>query len=121
MENVIEITTGGTGWKIIATDATSYDTLALLLAAGKVAWPALDPGEKLQHLVLVARATGAVTLGSGFYFRTNLATAPTYGALVLAGVTYSYPGMTPVERIIVDNLWIKQSAASDIINITGIL
>ena len=121
MENVIEVSTGSTTvWKIISSDGNAYNSLALLLAAGKTAWPALDQGETIQHLVLLSRATGAATLGAGFYFRTNLSVAPTYGTLVLGGVTYSYPGFAPVERVVVSNLWILQSAASDVINISAI-
>lgn len=120
MEQVLDVSAGVTTWVVWASDGTPYASIALLQAAGKVVFPDFPPGIKSGHLVLVSHATGAVTLGAGFNFRTNLAVAPTFGTLVLAGVTYSYPGVSQVEKIIIDSVWTKQSVAGDYINMTCI-
>jgi hypothetical protein len=59
---------GDTSIRILASDGSSYTTLALLEAAGKIPFPGLDPGMNLGKLSVRSIATGGTSDGSAFYY-----------------------------------------------------
>ena len=109
--NVAQVTATppDTSWRVIASDGTTYTTLAALLAAGKTPYPGLDPGAYLQSLSIVSVAGGAP--GSAFSFRKNPLTTPTTGQLVPAGVTWVMSGK-------VETIWVSTNG-TDSLNLHG--
>lgn len=101
-------TTNSTGWLILASDSTTYTTLALLLAAGKKPFPGLDPGMFCQS-VTVEDVTAANSIAIGW----NAATAPTgdSATLIPGGSQYTIPGQ-------IWNLWIQKSTGTDHVVVT---
>lgn len=69
---VTECTPGDTAIRILAADGTSYTTLALLNAAGKQPWPALDPGmNSLGKLSVRTIDSSGESTSSDFYYLIN--------------------------------------------------
>lgn len=119
MEKSIEATFSSTKFQYLGDDGNVYDTLALLHAAGTQPWPNL-PQNLPAHLVAVCRVANADTAGSAFRIRTDSDDVPTQGLLVLSGVTLSMPGESWTDKIPIDSVIIKQSGATDVINLTVI-
>ena len=63
-------TTSTTAWRILASDMTGYDSLALLLADGKTPYPGLDAGMHPESLI-VRTEDGSGADGAAFYVAFN--------------------------------------------------
>lgn len=101
-------------WKIIASDGSSYSTLALLTAAGKNPYPYLGAGMFLQYLTLRSE-NGSGAAGSGFYYQTGVTTAPSdfsKATWVAGGTPEPIPG--PVRY-----LWVYKTVSGDRVFING--
>lgn len=72
---------GDTSIRILASDGSSYTTLALLQAAGKTPFPGLDPGMNLGKLSTRSIATGGTADGSPFSFLYNQAKPASIAAM----------------------------------------
>jgi hypothetical protein len=78
-------------------------------------YPGLDLGVPLQSMT-VESFTSAAAAGSAFFFATNLASAPsddTKAVYVPGGQPFTIPGG-------INNLWIRKTATTDLINIVGL-
>lgn len=104
-----QYSTNSTAYQVLATDGTAYTTYADLVAAGKTAWPGLDPGMSVGALSIVTRAADAA--GSPFYFSLNNATAPSAG-----GGEWVPGGSIVVENPgVITRFWFAKSAGTDIL------
>lgn len=120
----LELVPGVITWVVIATDGTSYASLALLAAAGKRPWPqsytlsgtitpGIDPGMNMLG-PLVAQSDAGGANGSPFYIEINQATAPVSdnpGAL--AGGTANYADVGALN-----NVWVRMTSLSDKLRLT---
>lgn len=119
MEKTIRVSDTG----ICATDGSQYSSIALLLAAGKTAFPGLESeGLYPQSIVLTSMASGDAAAGSLFTFAVNAQSAPTYGTVVQGGgQQFVVPGLDARTPQLLQNVWIvSMVAASDDISITAI-
>lgn len=66
---------GVTTWVFLASDNSTYATMALLLAAGKKPYPSLDFGQRLGTCLLHTAASDG-TAGSGCYYVRDMTTTP---------------------------------------------
>lgn len=108
-----------TDWVIVASDGTCYTTAALMAAAGKVAWPALDAGMGCQSVTAKSLASDGVSNGSAFQIAFNAASAPSTGQHVSGGgqaLTLAAGQVEGMRHIY--SVWIKASDATDLLNIT---
>ena len=108
-----EITPGDTAVHFVASDGSIYATLAALQAAGKTAWPGLDPGCNQAGMLCVRSiaASGSAD-GSPFYYATNTPTA--------VQTSMTYVSGSGQERQVSGTLWcvaIKATSATDIIEL----
>ena len=109
-----------TSIRILASDGTSYTTLALLEAAGKQPWPALDPGMNLGKLSVRSLAAGGVTNGSGFNYIINQTKPSAISSMkfVSGGGQERQSGSTKAfgnDLLMVWQLWFAMSVATDIL------
>lgn len=113
----LQVVPATTSWVVIASDGTTYATVALLLAAGKQPFPksdgtrGLDLGMKVQSLTLSTVNTGAA--GSAFYVAYNPQTQPSGTAAELVqpgGVYFVEPGN-------ITQLWVSLTASGDTLDI----
>ena len=133
MDSGITFETNSTAWAFLATDGTGYASLALLQAAGKVAWPsgAFDQGIDCLHLIMANCATGnAAAVGSGFYFAINR--GPEFAALandearddvafpVFSGQTFTYPGVNRVDSLIVSCVAVRKTVGTDELSLLAV-
>ena len=121
----LEVVPGVITWVVLATDGTTYATLAALVAAGKKAWPqsytlsgVLQPGiDNFTGLgPLTAQSDAAGSAGSAFYIEINQASAPSSdnpGALVLSGGSASYDDVASLY-----NVWVRMTSPSDKLRLT---
>jgi hypothetical protein len=105
------VTPSDTSWRVVASDGTTYTTLALLVAAGKTPFPA---GNTFASIVaspcrLYARSDASGSDGSNFYVATNQKTAPTTGQLIDG---------SGGQQLVIDgpfqNLWLKTNGTDQI-------
>lgn len=96
-------TTNSTEWLILASDSTTYTTLALLRAAGKKPFPGLDPGMFCQSVTVEN-----VTAANAFAVAWNTAAAPSgdSATLVPGGSQFTFPGQ-------VWTVWLQKSVGAD--------
>lgn len=108
----------------VATDDTTYPTLAALLAAGKTAFPGLEAqGIYPQAVVMSSVAAAGGAAGDYFEFTDNSQTAPSHGIpvfgsgqqFVLEGIQ-NQSGSHLIQSIYVCN----KKTASDIIECVAI-
>ena len=105
---------GDTSWRIVASDGTTYTSTALMLAAGRVPFPSLDPGMFLQTITL--RSVNAGADGSPFYYAKNPNPTPPTGT---NGQLVSGSGQQMVAAGNVWTVWVKLTAATDTIELLG--
>lgn len=111
---------GVTTWVIIATDGTTYGTLALLRAAGKTPYPAsngtigLDLGMKIQTLTMRS-VTSAGADGSPFYCNINPEVTPTG----TNGQLISGSGQQFVHAGHIWTVWVSLTTSTDTIELLG--
>lgn len=113
----VQYSENATGWKILATDGTGYDTYVALLAAGKTTYPGSPAQFPIGIPNMTARsvATGGVTDGSPMQIITNTLDTPTTEDDLISG-----SGQTLVYTDeAIKNVWVKKSAGTDIAVITG--
>lgn len=85
-----------------------------VVAGNNPAWPHLDPGAFLLSF-LFRSESNANADGGAFYIAFNLASAPTDAVAELvsgSGQTLAVPGN-------VNNVWIRKTVATDLINLVG--
>lgn len=96
-------TTNSTSFLLLASDGSTYSSVALLLAAGKTPFPGLDPGMFAQS-VTVENVTAANAIAVAW----NTASTPTgdTSTLVPGGSQFTFPGQ-------VWNVWLQKSTGTD--------
>lgn len=113
----MQFSTNDTGWNLLATDGTGYSTYAALLAAGKTTYPGSVTDFPTGIPLMIARsvAAGGVTDGSPFQILTNSLATPTAEDDLVSG-----SGQTIVyEDDSIKQVWVKKSAGTDIIILSG--
>jgi hypothetical protein len=124
MDNVVHATDAVNTWGMLATDGTQYTTLALLQAAGKVAFPG-TAHQGIYPMSLALRSEdGSGAAGGRFYFAVNRGTefsglaseALRDNKAQLVGNSdqvFVYPGVTEVTMEPISNVWIRKLTAGD--------
>ena len=100
-----------TAWRIVASDGSTYTTVAALISMGKVPFPLVDAGITIQTLTM--RTINANADGSPFYFSINPQVVPTG----IAGQLVSGSGQQFVAPGSIWQLWVKLTAAGDTLDI----
>lgn len=112
---VVKYTGNDTNIHCLATDGSGYATLALLNAAGKVAFPGVPPH---PSAVVMRTEDGSGGAGARFYFRINGDTAPADATTMqLVGNTdqmWTEPGLNPISRECIEVVWFKKETAGDV-------
>lgn len=101
-------------WYIVASDGSTYTSLANLVAASKKVYPGLDPGMFLQGLTLKSEAS-AGGAGSAFYAAVNPQSTPSgtgSAEMVLSGEEFTFTGG-------VWQVWVYLTTATDKINMAA--
>ncbi len=115
----MEVIARPTGEGYVATDDSTYPTLAALLAAGKTAFPGLEREgiypSAVDFTSLVAAGNGA---GDYFEFRVNADTPPTVGVPVQgAGQHFIEAGFSGINKQLIQNVYVlNKETAGDIIS-----
>lgn len=106
----------GTSWVVVASDGTTYSTVAALLAAGKRPYPGLDPGGRIGSCLLHSiSSTGGA--GSGFLYKRDTTTAPSAvsdAENTVAGSDQQVSVACPFRLI-----WVKNVSGTDRIILDG--
>lgn len=125
MEQIVHFTENTTAWRVIASDGSSYASLAALYTAGKKPFPYMQPACNPMSLE-VSSDNGSGAAGSGFYFNRNQGAA--FAALSTdaardaisdlnygAGQKEVLPGQDPRLGHFVPtfNVWIRKIAGGD--------
>lgn len=116
--NTLIETIDETIWGVIATDGTSYATIALLLAAGKTEWPGPPFGGVTGTVVSLRSRTTAMLAGSAFQYAYNRSDA-NFGSLAndaaRNAVAASKTGGADesLEEGGVYNVWRRRTVATD--------
>lgn len=134
MDSVITFAESETTWNVLCTDASGYASIALARAAGKKLWPveALDPGTFAAHVVFACQTSAdTATAGSGFFFAINrqdtgfasLASDAARDAVafpVFTGQTWTYPGVSQISSVPVNEVWVRKTQSSDLLVVMAI-
>lgn len=107
-----KVAPASTSWVVVASDGSTYSTMALLIAAGKRPYPGLDHGGRIGTCLLHA-VTSSGGAGSPIYYALDEPTTPTEEN-VLGGSDQQVSIAGPFR-----NLWLKLTNASDIVMVNG--
>jgi hypothetical protein len=110
---------GDTNWHVCSSDPANpfYDTVALLLAAGKKCYPGLSNGGKLGTCLIHSVNAAGTAAGSGVLYKRDTTTTPTQASDADNLVGGSDQQVNDAEPMRI--LWVKNITAGDRIIVDG--